>query len=425
MTSLACSATSLSTQPPETEPCSLPDSKTTSFEPTGLGAERRVATTVARAAHSSTRSAYRRGLRRGPRKAARCQARNDGGGADVEGERPRRAAVGPGRDPVHEREQPDREVQVVRLPPEAVRKGLPVVVRHRERNEQLGRDHAECDRDRPVGRRAGNQDVGQRERQVAVDQQRAHVDEDERPGEQADEAVHVLEREARPAGQLGLPRKQQPENDGAREQRVREDSTGALDVPDVVGGEDHAAAESSVRQAWLATMVSPARKRPASPRSSNQDRPSSESRKAAFAATSAPTQDPAATVTSSQRDSAGRPVRGSIRWCWTAPPRRHERFVLPLVAIPPASRRSVPSPARPTTEPPRTATSPPAETKASPAVSFSAASTASDLTTPLRSSTVPGGRASRRPERRSDRHLPGVGGPGGRSSSPSREKSRS
>ena len=26
MTSLACSATSLSTQPPETEPCSLPDS---------------------------------------------------------------------------------------------------------------------------------------------------------------------------------------------------------------------------------------------------------------------------------------------------------------------------------------------------------------------------------------------------------------
>src|SRR6266496_3080835 len=416
MTSFACSATSLSTQPPETEPCSLPDSKTTSFEPTGRGAERRVATTVARAARSSTRSAYRRGLRRGPRKAARRQAGDDGGGADVESEPPCRRAVGSGGDPVHEREQPDREVEVMRAPPEAVRERLAVVVRHGERHEQLGRDHAEGDRDRPVGRRPGNQDVGQRERQVAVDEQRAHVDEDERSCEQPNEAVHVLEREARPAGQLGLSRKQQPEDDGAREQRVREDPAGPLDVPDVVGGEDHAAAESSVCQAWLATTVSPARKRPASPRSSNQDGPSSESRKAAFAATSAPTQDPAATVTSSQRDSAGRPVRGSTRWCWTAPPRRHERSVLPLVAIPPASRRSVPSPGRPTTEPPRTATSPPAETKASPAVSCSAASTASDLTTPLRSSTVPGGRESKRPERRSDRHLPGDGGPGGRSS---------
>src|SRR5207249_6322650 len=103
------------------------------------------------------------------------------------------------------------------------------------------------------------------ERQIAVDEQRTHVDEDERPCEQTDESVHVLEREARPAGQLGLSRKQQPENDGDREQRVGEDPTGALDVPDVVGGEDHAAAESSVRQAWLATTVSPARKRPASP----------------------------------------------------------------------------------------------------------------------------------------------------------------
>src|SRR4051812_33431071 len=48
-TSCAARTTSLSTQPPETEPASSPLSLTTSFEPTGLGAELRVATTVATA----------------------------------------------------------------------------------------------------------------------------------------------------------------------------------------------------------------------------------------------------------------------------------------------------------------------------------------------------------------------------------------
>src|SRR5919201_4762710 len=107
MPSLACSATSLSTQPPETEPSSLPDSKTTSFEPTGRGADRRVATTVARAARSSTRSAYRRGLGRGPGEAARGQSRDHGRRTDVEREQPDRRAVRACSDPVHERKQPD------------------------------------------------------------------------------------------------------------------------------------------------------------------------------------------------------------------------------------------------------------------------------------------------------------------------------
>src|SRR4029079_3049206 len=48
----AVTATSLSTQPPETEPNSSPRSDTASFAPTGRGAERRVATTVARATFS-------------------------------------------------------------------------------------------------------------------------------------------------------------------------------------------------------------------------------------------------------------------------------------------------------------------------------------------------------------------------------------
>jgi hypothetical protein len=52
MTSLARSATSDSTQPPDTEPASSPRSETASFDPTGRGAERRVATTVAIATRS-------------------------------------------------------------------------------------------------------------------------------------------------------------------------------------------------------------------------------------------------------------------------------------------------------------------------------------------------------------------------------------
>src|SRR5438105_1428082 len=51
-TSCAASTTSLSTQPPETEPASSPRSLTASFEPTGLGEVRRVATTVAIATFS-------------------------------------------------------------------------------------------------------------------------------------------------------------------------------------------------------------------------------------------------------------------------------------------------------------------------------------------------------------------------------------
>src|SRR5689334_17413537 len=47
MTSIAFSKTSLSTQPPETEPHIFPDSETARLVPTGRGAERRVATTVA------------------------------------------------------------------------------------------------------------------------------------------------------------------------------------------------------------------------------------------------------------------------------------------------------------------------------------------------------------------------------------------
>src|SRR5262249_682032 len=51
-TSCAARTTSLSTHPPETEPASSPLWQTASFEPTGRGADRRVATTVAIATRS-------------------------------------------------------------------------------------------------------------------------------------------------------------------------------------------------------------------------------------------------------------------------------------------------------------------------------------------------------------------------------------
>ena len=51
-TSRAASTTSLSTQPPETEPASSPVSETISFDPIGRGADRRVATTRATAIRS-------------------------------------------------------------------------------------------------------------------------------------------------------------------------------------------------------------------------------------------------------------------------------------------------------------------------------------------------------------------------------------
>ena len=57
-TSCACTATSFSTQPPETEPHIAPVSETASFEPTGRGADLRVATTVA-IAMRSPRSRHR------------------------------------------------------------------------------------------------------------------------------------------------------------------------------------------------------------------------------------------------------------------------------------------------------------------------------------------------------------------------------
>src|SRR5215468_8902257 len=56
----------------------------------------------------------------------------------IEDRQPRCATVGPRHQSVYRGETPDGEVEVVRLAPEAVGQSLPIVVRDRERHQQLG-----------------------------------------------------------------------------------------------------------------------------------------------------------------------------------------------------------------------------------------------------------------------------------------------
>ena len=154
------------------------------------------------------------------------------------------------------------------------------------------------------------------------------------------------------------------------------------------------------------TSVS-ATKRPCSPWRSSHAGPSSPSRNAVLAATSAARQVAAQTVTACQRTSAGGPVDGSIRWWARSPPSRsHDLVVMPLVASAPELSVTVPPAGSATTSSPRVARSPPAETKPSPSSRASASSTARPLTTPLRSSRRPTGRWTRRPASRISRQRP-------------------
>ena len=224
---------------------------------------------------------------------------------------------------------------------------------------------------------------------------------DERPGEEVCEPMDVLHREARPRLQARPSGEEQSERDRRREERECDHAAGARDVPRCV----HAAAApigTRASQALFVSTAAPARNRPGRLRSSSQPGPSSESRNAAFAATSASRHDDAATVTSSQRERAGRPVWGSTRWCCSAPARAHRRRVVPLVARPPDRSTTDPPPGSPTTSSRRVATSPPAETNRHPDTRPRASSRTSPFTTPLRSRSVPTGRvekASAQPHR--------------------------
>ena len=67
---------------------------------------------------------------------------------------------------------------------------------------------------------------------VLVEQDRSHVDGDERSREHAGEPVQLVDREAREAGYAGPPREPDADADGEGEQQVCDDASGPGHVPD-------------------------------------------------------------------------------------------------------------------------------------------------------------------------------------------------
>src|SRR5438045_3989087 len=91
-TSVAWVATSLSTHPPETDPASSPLSETASFDPSGRGADRRVATTVASA--TAFPSARQRSIASSTSRTRLSLAASPRAPSSAAGRRSRRAAAG-------------------------------------------------------------------------------------------------------------------------------------------------------------------------------------------------------------------------------------------------------------------------------------------------------------------------------------------
>src|SRR6266542_3379260 len=301
------------------------------------------------------------------KRAADGQSTHGSDRGEADPEQPSRAAIGAAAETVRGRGDPDEEVQVVQAPPHAVGDALAVAVGQTQREQQLGRHDADTGPERPVAGREGNDELGEREAGLRVDGDHRDVQDDEDADNQTGEAVDLLEREARPARELLLPGQHEAEDNGAREEQVRDDPAGPRRVPvDRDGRRRHAAASPggiARRQVRLARdLPSRNRNRPASPRASSHAGPPSPSRKAALAATSARRQVPALTVTSSHGDSDGFPLRGSIRWCCQMPARCQRRLTLPLVASPPQTTRTAPPPGSATSTEPLVARSPPADT---------------------------------------------------------------
>jgi hypothetical protein len=108
---------------------------------------------------------------------------------------------------------------------------LPEEVRDADRSQQLERDRAERDPEGPIRRGARHERRDQRGVDVPVEQERVDVEDDERPGQERDEAVHVGDRERGPAGQPRPAREKDTEQHTAGEQRIRDDARGASGVP--------------------------------------------------------------------------------------------------------------------------------------------------------------------------------------------------
>ena len=147
--------------------------------------------------------------------------------------------------------------------------------------------------------------------------------------------MHLLDRKPGPL-ELPLRRHRDADDDGAGEEQVGDDARGPSRVP---GSPDSCRRLERHRvEPRVVDAHPPCRStnRPASPRASSHDGPSSPSSRAALAATSAARHDPAATVTSRQGSSPG--GRSRDRSDGAAPARRAAscRRATLLVARPPA-----------------------------------------------------------------------------------------
>ena len=247
-----------------------------------------------------------------------------------------RAAVRAGHHAVERGERPHGEVEVVRQPPEAVRQPRAVVVRDREREQQLRGGDAETGPERPVGRRERDEQLREREREdTSRPRSPATWIADERADEQAAEAVDVLDREARPAPALRLAAHRHSE-------QTTTVSTTYAATPEaraayqIAGLELTCTLHGSARPGVVLDDLAVAARRNGPgcrARRATRARPSPR-RNATFAATSAARQLAPDAVTCSHGESLGAPVRGSTR---CAP-----REAVPLVARPPATTRIAP-----------------------------------------------------------------------------------
>ena len=122
--------------------------------------------------------------------------------------------------------------------PDPVRDAPAQVVRDREREQELHGDDAEARPQRPVGGAEGDDELAQRERHGRVERDPEDVDADERARKQPQEAVHLLDAEARQARQVRPTREREAEGDRGRQEDVGDDAAGAGRVPRH-GARDH------------------------------------------------------------------------------------------------------------------------------------------------------------------------------------------
>src|SRR4051812_2650488 len=199
---------------------------------------------------------------------------------------PRAMAVGAPGNPVPRPPYPKGEGRVVRAPPGGVRKDAAAQpVRDRDRQHQLGGDDPESHPRGPVPRDEWDHERLQGKRQVAVDRDGDDVDDDERAGRECREAMHVLDRDARPQLHAAPAGHLEPQQDDRRQKHERHDAAGARGVPrHGAARQMHAASATRPFQQRL-TNVDPSarRKRPGIPRASSQSGPASPIRNAALA----------------------------------------------------------------------------------------------------------------------------------------------